>query len=43
VDGDLDELVDDVTHVLHLAGASSSRSDQEQTHRDNVVATHALF
>ncbi|CAN5697574.1 hypothetical protein BH20ACT2_BH20ACT2_14060 [soil metagenome] len=43
VDGDLDELVDGVTHVLHLAGASSSRSDQEQMQRDNVLATQALF
>lgn len=39
----LGDLVAGVTHVFHLAGASSSRSDQDQMQRDNVVATQRLF
>ncbi|MGH9183781.1 MAG: NAD-dependent epimerase/dehydratase family protein [Acidimicrobiales bacterium] len=39
----IDELVGGVTHVFHLAGASSSRSSDEEMHRDNVVATERLF
>lgn len=40
---DLAPLLDGVTHVFHLAGASSSRSSQEQMQRDNVDATRHLF
>ncbi|MGH9280702.1 MAG: NAD-dependent epimerase/dehydratase family protein [Acidimicrobiales bacterium] len=36
-------LVEGVTHVFHLAGASSSKSSQEEMERDNVVATERLF
>lgn len=43
VDGDVDELVRGVTHVFHLAGASSSQSDQAQMERDNGQATERLF
>src|SRR5262245_60661480 len=37
------DLVKGVTHVFHLAGASSSKSSQEEMERDNVVATERLF
>ncbi|MGH9280475.1 MAG: NAD-dependent epimerase/dehydratase family protein, partial [Acidimicrobiales bacterium] len=37
------DLVEGVTHVFHLAGASSSKSSQEEMERDNVVATERLF
>ena len=40
---DLASLVDGVTHVFHLAGASSSRSTGEQMIRDNVEATENLL
>src|SRR5438128_1499754 len=46
VDGaedDLRTLVDGVTHVFHLAGASSSKSSDEEMRRNNVVATERLF
>jgi UDP-glucose 4-epimerase len=39
---DLDEVVSGVSHVFHLAGASSSFSDEEEMHRSNVVATENL-
>ncbi len=39
---ELDELVAGITHVFHLAGASSSRSDEEEMHRVNVVGTERL-
>jgi len=32
-----------VTHVFHLAGASSSKSSQEEMERDNVDATRGLL
>ncbi len=38
-DDDLAPLVDGTTHVFHLAGASSSRSDEEEMQRTNVVGT----
>src|SRR5262245_18780331 len=37
------DLVKDVTHVFHLAGASSSKSDQAEMERDNIEATERLF
>ena len=44
VDGDgLDDLVVGVTHLFHLAGASSSRSSDEEMRRDNGQATERLF
>jgi nucleoside-diphosphate-sugar epimerase len=42
-DSDLAEVTKDVTHVFHLAGASSSRSSEEQMRRNNVDATSRLF
>lgn len=36
-------LVDGVSHVFHLAGASSSRSTEEEMFRDNVDATGHLL
>ncbi len=36
-------LLDGVTHVFHLAGASSSFADQAEMHRSNVVATQHLL
>ncbi len=36
---DLGPLVDGVTHVFHLAGASSSRSDDDEMRRTNIVGT----
>lgn len=38
----LDGLLDGITHVFHLAGASSSRSSEEEMWRSNVVATERL-
>ena len=40
---DLSELLADITHVFHLAGASSSRSSEEEMHRSNVVGTERLM
>jgi len=42
-DDDLAPLLTDVTHVFHLAGASSSQSSEAEMHRDNVVATERLL
>lgn len=42
-DAPLTPLVDGVSHVFHLAGASSSRSTEEEMHRSNVVATENLL
>ncbi len=39
----LDRLCRGVTHVFHLAGASSSKSTQEQMDRNNVDATAGLL
>jgi UDP-glucose 4-epimerase len=36
-------LLEGVTHVFHLAGASSSFADQAEMHRSNVVATQRLL
>jgi nucleoside-diphosphate-sugar epimerase len=40
---ELETLYDGVTHVFHLAGASSSTSTEEEMHRFNVVATQNLL
>jgi len=40
---DLRPLLDGVTHVFHLAGASSSLSSEAEMHRSNVVATANLL
>ncbi len=40
---DLGPLVSGVTHVFHLAGASSSKSSDDQMQRDNGVATGRLL
>jgi UDP-glucose 4-epimerase len=42
-DEDLADLTKDITHLFHLAGASSSRSNEEEMHRNNVEATERLF
>lgn len=42
-DPGVESLLEGVTHVFHLAGASSSTSSQEQMERDNVEATQRLF
>jgi UDP-glucose 4-epimerase len=39
---DLHDLVEGVTHVFHLAGASSSRSDQEEMKQVNIGGTERL-
>ncbi len=39
---DLRPLSQEITHVFHLAGASSSLSSTEEMHRSNVVATQRL-
>jgi nucleoside-diphosphate-sugar epimerase len=39
----VEELFDGVTHVFHLAGASSSRSDEEEMYQTNVVGTENLM
>ncbi len=36
------ELLEGVTHVIHLAGASSSRSSEQQMHQVNVTGTANL-
>ncbi len=41
-DDDLQPLVDGITHVFHLAGASSSRSDEEEMLHTNVGGTERL-
>lgn len=41
-DDDLTPLLDGVSHVFHLAGASSSRSSQEEMQRNNEGATERL-
>lgn len=41
-DDELEPLVAGVTHLFHLAGASSSRGSESEMHRDNVVATQRL-
>ena len=41
--GFLDRLCQGVTHVFHLAGASSSKSSQEEMERNNVDATARLL
>ena len=40
---ELKELLAGVTHVFHLAGASSSKSSDEEMFRNNVDATERLF
>ena len=40
---ELGPLFDGVTHVLHLAGASSSQSSQEEMERSNVEGTARLL
>jgi len=42
-DDDLTGLYDGVTHLFHLAGASSSKSDEAEMERSNVVATEKLL
>jgi nucleoside-diphosphate-sugar epimerase len=42
-DDDLGGLFDGVTHLFHLAGASSSTSDEEEMERSNVTATARLL
>ena len=42
-DPDLGRLCEGVSHLFHLAGASSSLSDEAGMHRDNVVATERLL
>lgn len=42
-EGSLAPLLEGVTHVFHLAGASSSRSDEAEMHRSNVVGTDRLL
>jgi len=42
-DQPLDGLLEGVTHVFHLAGASSSRSDEAEMHRSNVVGTERVL
>jgi len=37
------ELCDGVTHIFHLAGASSSKSSQDEMDRNNVDATRRLL
>jgi nucleoside-diphosphate-sugar epimerase len=41
-DDDLAPLFREVTHLLHLAGASSSLASEDEMHRANVVATERL-
>jgi nucleoside-diphosphate-sugar epimerase len=43
VSDDLGDLCAGVTHVFHLAGASSSKSSQEEMDRNNVEATRRLL
>ena len=39
----IEPLYEGVTHLFHLAGASSSNSTEEEMHRSNVVATRNLL
>ncbi len=39
----VDELFEGITHVFHLAGASSSNSTDEEMHRSNAVGTETLL
>ncbi|MDQ3679466.1 MAG: NAD(P)-dependent oxidoreductase [Actinomycetota bacterium] len=39
----VEELFEGVSHVFHLAGASSSNSDEEEMHRVNVEGTENLL
>jgi len=39
----LGDLYDGVTHLFHLAGASSSTADEDEMERSNVVATRRLL
>ncbi len=39
----LADVCDGATHVFHLAGASSSKSSQEEMDRNNIVATARLL
>lgn len=39
----VDELFEGVTHLFHLAGASSSNADEEEMHRVNVGGTENLL
>jgi nucleoside-diphosphate-sugar epimerase len=41
-DDDLAPLLTEVTHVFHLAGASSSQSSEDEMYRGNVVTTERL-
>ncbi len=43
VSDDLADLCAGVTHVFHLAGASSSKSNQEEMERNNIDATARLL
>lgn len=43
VTDDLADVCAGVTHVFHLAGASSSKSNQEEMERDNIDATARLL
>ena len=43
VEDDLSSLTAGITHVFHLAGASSSKSDEEEMQRANVVGTTRLL
>src|SRR5687767_6118651 len=43
VSDDLGGLCAGITHVFHLAGASSSKSNQEEMERDNIGATARLL
>ncbi len=40
---DLSSLVDGATHIFHLAGASSSKSDDDEMRRTNIVGTGRLL
>lgn len=42
-DDDLAGLYDGVTHLFHLAGASSSAADEDEMERSNVLATSRLL
>ena len=42
-DDDLDGLFDGVTHLFHLAGASSSRSSEDEMRKVNVVGTERVL
>ena len=43
LEDDLSTLTEGVTHVFHLAGASSSKSDEEEMQRVNVTGTTRLL